>query len=113
MRILRVATFLCFAAPSAWAAPTDGSFELKLRWGDLALLEEAPPEQAPPAQTDLTASNEKPRSTDVRQVLYFQPRILERPPYEPGVRINDNVATGIIAAGGAALITSVIVEMLR
>jgi hypothetical protein len=114
MRVLRVATFLCLAVQTAWAAPSDSddALELKLRWGDLAVLAELPAE-APPGDADLTPAGEAPRSTDVRQVLFFQPRIIEKPPYEPGTRIPDNVANAIIITGGAALLTSVIVEWLR
>jgi hypothetical protein len=118
-------SFALLGAGTALATPAPGTeggdrLQLETHWGELASLWVEPGlgedgDQAAPVagDTDLEVPRPSVRSLDVTRVIGYQPRIKERPPYEPGVRMNDHVATAIIAAGGAALITSVIIEMLR
>jgi hypothetical protein len=121
-RSLVLVSFLGLALPvvlpaAARAAPAP-ELELQIRWGE---IKRATPVEsrlddlalAPPGSLEVRANAA--RATDVTQVLRYQPLELrggERP-YDPSIRIPDHVATGLVAAGGVAIITSVIVEWLR
>jgi hypothetical protein len=99
--------------PALAAASPDGAYQLETTWGsfDGAVLVARASEPSPAA--DLDVPQAPPRSTDVTPVLLYQPRVPEPKPYEPDIRMNDTVTNVLIVTGGAALITSIIVEMLR
>jgi hypothetical protein len=122
-RSLVVVSFLSVVClPIVARAAPQPELELQTHWGDLDSFvlvgpaAEAIALDAAPLATDLQVAGARARATDVTQVLRYQPlelRVVERPPYEPGIRMKDNIANAAIAVGGVALITSVIVGFLR
>lgn len=114
-RRLSIAALLAAAAAPAAASPDfDRSFELTTGWGRVELATR-PADPLPPVGSIELEAAPTPRrgSVDVLHVLRFQPRLVERAPYAPGVQVNDHVATALILTGGAAIVTSIIADWLR
>jgi hypothetical protein len=113
-----VAFFVLSLVPSSVGAgeQRDASFELQSNWGDVGLAlsagDDGPPvELVSPFGAGLAARDRG--APDVTQILRFKPRVIERPPYVPGTQMPDHMATALIVTGGAAILTSILVDWLR
>src|SRR5687768_1009000 len=111
-----------FAVSFIWALPTAAlaeqapALQLEIHWGEIHRPAVVEPADLADDGDELPASLRVPgaaaRATDVTQVLRYQPLELrggERA-YDPSIRMNDTVTNALVFTGGAAIITSVIVE---
>jgi hypothetical protein len=130
-RLLRAGAFAAFALASLASLPRaaaetpvpEAAFELRTSWGSWRPARGAAPAWSlgdAPGQPVAAPRwlGEHPRasaggSTEVTHVLTYRPRVVEQAPYAPGSPLPDHVSTALIVTGGAAILTSILVDWLR